>query len=81
MQLDKSNTLLGMRIVLEGNKKDDILNYDKALEDIYKMFIEPQNNFINEIHNDLKMVLPFPTCGNFREFITKLEDDFINLKK
>ena len=44
MKLDKEDSLLAMRILLIKNKKNDVLNEEQFLEDIYKMFINQDCN-------------------------------------
>ena len=42
MKLDKEDSLLFMRIIMLKHTRTGVFNEDEFLEDIYKMFIEPQ---------------------------------------
>ncbi len=46
MIFDKTDTLMGMKMILLANTKGGSLDIDKSIEDIYRIFILPRDEHL-----------------------------------
>jgi hypothetical protein len=81
MKLDKEDSLLAMRILLIKNKKNDVLDEEQFLEDVYTLLLSPVDKFLDLLEVKLSDAVYEMSPEQDKIFVDELEKDYLAFTK